>query len=77
MGIPVTFTGELTMQQERLAKAASMTDYLPLALPCHAQLNAEELKTTVRPRACLNHSPQPACCPPLRSIAVLASTHCR
>lgn len=45
MGIPVTFTGELTMQQERLAKAASMTDYLLLALPCHAQINAEELKS--------------------------------
>ncbi len=44
MAIPVTFTGELTMQQERLAKAASMTDYLLLALPCHAQINAEELK---------------------------------
>lgn len=44
MGIPVTFTGELTMQQERMAKAASMTDYLLLALPCHAQINAEELK---------------------------------
>ncbi|WP_333854456.1 two-component sensor histidine kinase BarA [Leclercia sp.] len=44
MGIPVTFTGELTMQQEQLAKAASMTDYLLLALPCHAQINAEELK---------------------------------
>ncbi|MCU3736970.1 two-component sensor histidine kinase BarA [Enterobacter hormaechei subsp. steigerwaltii] len=44
LGIPVTFTGELTMQQERLAKAASMTDYLLLALPCHAQINAEELK---------------------------------
>ncbi|MFG0804710.1 two-component sensor histidine kinase BarA [Leclercia sp. GLN_9] len=44
MGIPVTFTGELTMQQERLTKAASMTDYLLLALPCHAQINAEELK---------------------------------
>lgn len=44
LGIPVTFTGELTMQQERLAKAAAMTDYLLLALPCHAQLNAEELK---------------------------------
>ncbi len=44
MGIPVTFTGELTMQQERLAKASSMTDYLLLALPCHAQINAEELK---------------------------------
>jgi two-component system sensor histidine kinase BarA len=27
----VTFTGELTMQQERLAKAASMTDFLLLA----------------------------------------------
>ena len=51
MGIPVTFTGELTMQQERPAKAASMTDYLLLALPCHGQLNAEELKTTARPRA--------------------------
>ncbi|MWL73763.1 response regulator, partial [Escherichia coli] len=44
MGIPLTITGELTMQQERLAKSASMTDYLLLALPCHAQINAEELK---------------------------------
>ncbi|AXF63486.1 MULTISPECIES: two-component sensor histidine kinase BarA [unclassified Leclercia] len=44
LGIPVTFTGDLTMQEERLAKAASMTDYLLLALPCHAQINAEELK---------------------------------
>lgn len=29
-----------------------MTDYLLLALPCHAQINAEELKTTERRRVC-------------------------
>ena len=34
----------LTMQHERLAKAVSMTDFLMLALPCHAQVNAEKLK---------------------------------
>lgn len=62
LGVPVTFTGELTMQQERLAKAASMTDYLLLALPCHAQINAEELKMTGPPPACLSHLPRPACC---------------
>ncbi len=32
------------MQHERLAKAVSMTDFLMLALPCHAQVNAEKLK---------------------------------
>ncbi len=32
------------MQQERLAKAASVTDYLLLALPCRVQINAEKLK---------------------------------
>jgi two-component system sensor histidine kinase BarA len=44
MSIPVTLREPLTMQHERLAKAKSMTDYLLLALPCHAQINAEELK---------------------------------
>ncbi len=44
MSIPVTFREPLTMQHERLAKAKAMTDYLLLALPCHAQINAEELK---------------------------------
>ncbi|VYU00878.1 two-component sensor histidine kinase BarA [Metakosakonia massiliensis] len=44
LSIPVTFREPLSMQHERLAKAASMTDYLLLALPCHAQINAEELK---------------------------------
>ena len=32
------------MQHERLANAAAMTDFLLLALPCHAQINAEKLK---------------------------------
>ena len=32
------------MQHERLASAAAMTDFLLLALPCHAQINAEKLK---------------------------------
>lgn len=32
------------MQHTRLAKAAQMTDFLLLALPCHAQINAEDLK---------------------------------
>ena len=44
MSVPVTLREPLTMQHERLAKAKSMTDYLLLALPCHAQINAEELK---------------------------------
>lgn len=41
LSVPVTFREPLTMQHERLAKAASMTDFLLLALPCHAQ---EKLK---------------------------------
>lgn len=41
LGIAVTFREPLTMQHERLAKAVSMTDFLMLALPCHAQVNAE------------------------------------
>lgn len=44
LSVPVTFREPLTMQHERLAKAASMTDFLLLALPCHAQINAEKLK---------------------------------
>lgn len=45
LSVPVTFREPLTMMQhERLAKAASMTDFLLLALPCHAQINAEKLK---------------------------------
>ncbi|MGP3593428.1 two-component sensor histidine kinase BarA [Vagococcus sp. WN89Y] len=44
LAIPVTVREPLTMQHERLARAASMTDYLVLALPCHAQVNAEQLK---------------------------------
>lgn len=43
LSVPVTFREPLTMQHERLAKAASMTDFL-LLLPCHAQINAEKLK---------------------------------
>ncbi|QRG79978.1 two-component sensor histidine kinase BarA [Citrobacter sp. R56] len=44
LSVPVTLREPLTMQHERLAKAASMTEFLLLALPCHAQINAEELK---------------------------------
>ncbi|EBF1902744.1 two-component sensor histidine kinase BarA [Salmonella enterica] len=44
LSVPVTFREPLTMQHERLAKAASMTDFLLLALLCHAQINAEKLK---------------------------------
>lgn len=42
--VPVTFHEPLTMQHEKLAAAAAMTDHLLLALPCHAQINAEALK---------------------------------
>ncbi|MDO1920669.1 hypothetical protein Q2378_26650, partial [Escherichia coli] len=38
VGIAVTFREPLTMQHERLAKAVSMTDFLMLARPCHAQV---------------------------------------
>ncbi|HAZ77794.1 MULTISPECIES: two-component sensor histidine kinase BarA [unclassified Pseudescherichia] len=44
LAVPVTLREPLTMQHERLAKAASMTDFLLLALPCHVQINAEQLK---------------------------------
>lgn len=44
VGIPVTFNDTLTIENPRLAKATTMTDCLILALPCHAQVNAEDLK---------------------------------
>jgi two-component system sensor histidine kinase BarA len=44
LGVPVTLREPLTMQHERLASARAMTDFLLLALPCHAQINAEKLK---------------------------------
>lgn len=44
IGIPVTSDDMLTMTNPKLAKATTMTDCLILALPCHAQVNAEELK---------------------------------
>ena len=44
LGVPVTFHEPLTMRHKRLASAAAMTDFLLLALPCHAQINAEKLK---------------------------------
>ncbi len=52
LGIAVTFREPLTMQHERLAKAVSMTDFLMLALPCHAQVNAEKLKQDGIGRVC-------------------------
>lgn len=44
LGVAVTFNEPLTMQHERLIQATKMTDALMLALPCHAQVNAEKLK---------------------------------
>lgn len=43
-GIPVTFTETLTLENPKLAKAVTMADCLILALPCHTQVGAEELK---------------------------------
>lgn len=43
-GIPVTFTETLTLANPKLAKAVTMADCLILALPCHTQVGAEELK---------------------------------
>ncbi len=43
IGVPVAVR-ELSMHQEKLVRARAMTDYLLLALPCHAQVNAEALK---------------------------------
>ncbi len=45
VGVPVTFRAPLTMQHEPLIKAASMSHCLILALPCHAQVDAETLKS--------------------------------
>ena len=42
-GLPVSMR-DLSQQKDNLAKACAMADYLLLALPCHAQINAETLK---------------------------------
>jgi len=42
-GVPVSIR-ELSMHHDKLIRARKMTDYLLLALPCHAQVNAEALK---------------------------------
>ncbi|MEF3089460.1 two-component sensor histidine kinase BarA [Raoultella scottii] len=42
-GIPVSMR-DLNQQKDKLTKACSMADHLLLALPCHAQINAEALK---------------------------------
>ncbi|MCF6688095.1 two-component sensor histidine kinase BarA [Raoultella terrigena] len=42
-GIPVSMR-DLNQQKDKLNKACSMADNLLLALPCHAQINAEALK---------------------------------
>ncbi|WP_434639064.1 two-component sensor histidine kinase BarA [Klebsiella sp. I138] len=42
-GLPVSMR-DLTQQKDNLAKACAMADHLLLALPCHAQINAETLK---------------------------------
>lgn len=44
LAIPVSMREPLNMHHQWLAQAASMTNYLLLALPCHAQINAEALK---------------------------------
>ena len=44
LAIPVSMREPLNMHQAWLAHAASLTRYLVLALPCHAQINAEALK---------------------------------
>ncbi|QWR94395.1 two-component sensor histidine kinase BarA [Cronobacter sakazakii] len=41
---PVTDREPLSMRHDQLARAATFTDCLILALPCHAQINAEMLK---------------------------------
>ncbi|MCW9580705.1 two-component sensor histidine kinase BarA [Raoultella ornithinolytica] len=42
-GLPVSMR-DLSQQKDNLAKACAMADHLLLALPCHAQINAETLK---------------------------------
>jgi len=43
IAIPVSMR-DLQLHKEKLEQACSMTDYLLLALPCHAQVDAEDLK---------------------------------
>jgi two-component system sensor histidine kinase BarA len=52
--VPVTFHEPLTMQHEKLAAAAAMTDHLLLALPCHAQIMPKRLNRMARRLVCLN-----------------------
>ncbi|SNY75568.1 two-component sensor histidine kinase BarA [Enterobacter sp. CC120223-11] len=44
IAVPVSMR-DLNMHADKLARANSMTDFLVLALPCHAQVNAEALKS--------------------------------
>lgn len=44
LAVPVSQREPLSMQHDMLAKAATLTDCLLLALPCHAQVDAEALK---------------------------------
>ncbi|MCK1969089.1 two-component sensor histidine kinase BarA [Franconibacter sp. IITDAS19] len=44
LAVPVNQHEPLSMQHDMLAKAATLTDCLLLALPCHAQVDAEALK---------------------------------
>jgi two-component system, NarL family, sensor histidine kinase BarA len=43
IAVPVSMR-DLNMHSDKLERARAMTDFLVLALPCHAQVNAEELK---------------------------------
>ncbi|MFK3661516.1 two-component sensor histidine kinase BarA [Scandinavium sp. NPDC088450] len=43
IAVPVSMR-DLNMHSDKLVRAHTMTDFLLLALPCHAQVNAEELK---------------------------------
>ncbi|HEX4501997.1 MAG TPA: two-component sensor histidine kinase BarA [Scandinavium sp.] len=43
VAVPVSMR-ELSMHADKLERARSMTDFLVLALPCHAQVDAEQLK---------------------------------
>ncbi|MCT4708497.1 two-component sensor histidine kinase BarA [Enterobacteriaceae bacterium H11S18] len=45
IGVPITFKDTLTMDDPKLQQATTMTDCLILALPCHAQVSAEDLKS--------------------------------
>ncbi|WP_174509758.1 two-component sensor histidine kinase BarA [Klebsiella oxytoca] len=42
-GLPVSMR-DISQQKDNLAKACAIADHLLLALPCHAQINAESLK---------------------------------